>query len=312
MDHKPPTKPIVVLTWEFIPEIIKAELKPYAHVVYAKTRRDLEKKIVKADGIISSIADAIDESLLARAKKLKVVSNFAVGYNNIDLKACAARGITVCNTPDVLTRATAEMALTLLTAAARRVPEGEKLCRTGNFKGWSATEYGLELKGRHAVLVGHGRIGSEFARILEGIGLSVEWITREDSPATIDEKLTRAQVLSLHCPLTPQTRHWLNAHRLSRLPKDAIVINTTRGPVVDEKALIKTLKSRRIFSAGLDVYENEPKIPKELCRLPNVVLLPHWGSATQTARHGMMRLAISGALAILSGKQAPNVVKFRP
>ena len=169
---------------------------------------------------------------------------------------------------------------------------------------------GLELLGRTAVLVGQGRIGRETACLFEGIGLKIQWITRQDSDSKIARKLKHAQILSLHCPLTPQTHHWLNASRLKLLPKDAIVLNTTRGPVVDEAALIRALQQRKIFAAGLDVYECEPKIPPALLRLKNVVLLPHLGSATIQAREGMARLAISGLLGILSGKRPANEVNF--
>jgi glyoxylate reductase len=261
--------------------------------------------------LVTRFSDPVNEDLLKHAPKLRAISNFAVGVDNIDFAACGRRGIRVCNTPDVLTRATAELTLALLLSAARRIPEGEQLCRTGHFKGWAPDMLvGIELQGRTAVLVGRGRIGHETAKLFEGIGLRIEWITRSTTPAQIRTKLKRAQILSLHTPLTPETRHWLNKSRLALLPRDAIVLNTTRGPVVDEQALIQVLKARKIFAAGLDVYEQEPKIPAELRKLPNVVLLPHLGSATRTAREAMARLAIQGVLALLGGKIPHNEVKF--
>jgi glyoxylate reductase len=169
---------------------------------------------------------------------------------------------------------------------------------------------GLELKGRHAVLVGEGRIGKETEKLFRGIGLKTEWITRRDTSRSIQKKLARAQVLSLHVPLTPQTHHWLSRERIALLPPDAIVLNTTRGPVVDEKALTQALKKRTIFAAGLDVFEREPHIPRELRYLPNVVLLPHLGSATEEARRAMAHLVIHGILRLLGGKPAWNEVKF--
>ncbi|MGZ3707716.1 MAG: NAD(P)-dependent oxidoreductase, partial [Bdellovibrionota bacterium] len=223
------TKPTIVLTHRFFPEIIERELKPHAHVIVAPTRAALERAIARADGLITRFSDPVDEKLLARAPRLRVVANYAVGYDNIDCRACARRGVRVTNTPEVLTRATAELAATLLMAAARRVPEGEALCRQGRFKGWDPQMLiGLELRGRHAVLVGPGRIGKETATIFKGLGLKVSWITRKDTDQEILKKLSKAQVLSLHVPLTKETRHWLNAKRIAALPKDAIVINTTR------------------------------------------------------------------------------------
>jgi glyoxylate reductase len=169
---------------------------------------------------------------------------------------------------------------------------------------------GLELAGRQAVLVGRGKIGIETGRLFRAIGLKVDWITREDSDALILKKLSKAQVVSLHLPLTDLTRHWLNRRRLSVLPRDAIVINTSRGPVIDEHALIQALQAGRLFGAGLDVYEHEPKIPAELIGLKYVVLLPHLGSATRATRTEMMRLASWGVARILLGKTPWNQVKL--
>jgi glyoxylate reductase len=308
----------VLLTSPLIPSVIKNDLAPFVKIDYAHSRAELLKKVVSADALISRYADSIDKAVLEKAKALKVVGNFAVGYDNIDLKACAAKGIRVVNTPQVLTRATAELTVALLFSVARRVHEGEKLCRSGRFrKNLKADELlGLELQGRHAVLVGEGRIGTETGKILRNLGMSVEYIHSDENSEQLVIKLKRAQVLSFHCSLNPSTRHWLNAKRLALLPKDAIVLNTTRGPVLDEKALIRALKNRRIFGAGLDVYENEPKIPPALRALPNTILLPHVGSATETARHAMAQLVVNGVLRILGeipgGQDVPNEVKFGP
>ncbi|MCM2323235.1 MAG: D-glycerate dehydrogenase [Oligoflexia bacterium] len=303
------TKPTILLTYPIHAEVIRKELAPRARVRIARSPAALRREIAHADGLITRVFDPVDEALLSRASRLKAVGNFAVGLDNIDLTACARRGIRVVNTPDVLTRATAELTLTLLLAAARRVPEGEALCRSGRFKGWQPDLLlGQQLQGRRAVLVGKGRIGTETARLFQALGLTITWITRKDSENTIRAKLARAQILSFHCPLTPDTRHWLNHSRLQCLPADAIVLNTTRGAVIDEKALISALKSHRIFAAGLDVFEREPRIPAALRRLPNVVLLPHLGSATAEAREAMARLVIRGVLAILGGKRPWNEV----
>jgi glyoxylate reductase len=310
---KSPTSrlPKVVLTYPFHPKAIREELEPHADVVVARSRSSLLKSLQDADALITLLSDRVDGALLAQAPRLRVVANYAVGIDNIDLKACAQAGVRVANTPEVLSRATAELALALLLAAARRIPEGEELCRTGRFEGWAPDMLlGLELRGRTAVLVGKGRIGKETARLFRGIGLRVEWITRRSSASEISRKLMKAQILSLHMPLKPETRHWLSRARLKLLPRDAIVINTTRGPTVDENALIEALEKRRIFAAGLDVFEQEPWIPPRLRKLPNAVLLPHLGSATEQTREAMARLAISGVLGILNGKHPWNEVKF--
>jgi glyoxylate reductase len=305
-------KPLVVLTHSFHSRAVSEDLAPHAKIRFVHSRAELENTIYEADALITRFSDTVNEKLLARAPRLKAIANFAVGIDNIDLRACAKRGVRVTNTPDVLSRACAELTLALLLSAARRIPEGEKLCRSGRFRGWSPDMLlGLELKGRTAVLVGQGRIGKETAKLFRGIGIRVEWITRQSSAAEINSLLKKAQILSIHTPLTSQTRHWLNARRISLLPRDAIVLNTTRGPTVDEKALIRALTNRRIFAAGLDVFEHEPQIPTALRRLSNVVLLPHLGSATEQAREAMARLAIFGALGILNGKHPWNEVKLQ-
>jgi glyoxylate reductase len=170
---------------------------------------------------------------------------------------------------------------------------------------------GLELKGRQAVIVGQGRIGSETARLFRGIGLRVAFIGRKTSKAQADRLLRKAQVLSMNTPLNPETRHWLNRRRLALLPKDSIVINTSRGPVIDERALALALKARKIFAAGLDVYEREPKIEPMLLKLPNVVLLPHLGSATRETRKAMAETVLTGVLRVLNGQRPWNEVNLR-
>jgi glyoxylate reductase len=302
------SKALIVLTHPFIPAVFQTELKGY-EVKVAKNPKDLARLLPRAQGLITRVSDRVDATLFERAPQLKVVGNFAVGYDNIDFNACKKFGVRVVNTPDVLSRSVAELTLLLLLAAARRMPEGEALCRKSSFEGWTPTLLlGQELKGRHAVLVGRGRIGKETADLFKLLGISVEWITKKDSPASILNKLKRAQILSLHLSLNSSTHHWLNRQRISQLPRECIVLNTTRGAVIDETALIEALKHRRIFAAGLDVFEKEPFIPPTLRKLPNVVLLPHLGSATLEARTGMARLVCRGVRAILSGKKPSNEV----
>lgn len=305
-------KPRVVLSHPMFPDVIEKALAPHARVAVAPTLTALRRELRTADALVTLLTRRVDATLLRHAPKLKVIGNVAVGVDNIDLRACAERGIRVVNTPGVLTRATAELALTLLLAAARRVPEGERMCRANRYTTWKLDLLlGKELRGRHAVLAGEGRIGRETARLFRGIGLKTEFITREDSENSIRRKLSRAQVLSIHLPLTDRTRHWLDGVRMRYLPGDAIVINTSRGPVVDERALTETLRARRIFAAGLDVYEHEPAIPKALRDLDNVVLLPHVGSATEATRRRMVETAIRGTLAVLNGQRPGNLVKLR-
>jgi glyoxylate reductase len=306
------SKPRIVLTYPIHHDVIENELKPFAHVDLVTDPRKLPLALQKADGLITLLTQPVTAALLDQAPRLRVVGNMAIGVDNIDLKACAQRGIQVVNTPDVLTRATAELAIALLFAAAKRIPEGENLCRKGQFKGWKPDMLlGLELKGRKAILLGKGRIGQETGKIMQALGLQVDFITRKDSPTAIEKKLKQAQVLSLHAPSHASTKHWLNGKRIALLPKDSIVINTARGPLMDEKALIEALQKKRIFAAGLDVFEKEPTIPPALRKLPNVVLLPHIGSATRETRKAMARLVVQGTLGVLSGKRVPNTVKFR-
>ena len=304
-------QPMVVLTHELPAHIVRKELDPHFRVKIASTPGQLKAALKTADGLVTLLTVAITKELLDGAPHLKAIGNVAVGFNNIDLKACAQRGIRVTNTPDVLTGATAELTLALLLAVAKRIPEGETLCREGKFKGW---EYdmllGQELKGRRAVILGRGSIGVAFSKLLLALGVQSEFITRGDSPASIAEKLSRAQIFSIHVPYSTETHHWLNAKRIAALPADAIVLNTARGPIVDETALIAALKAKKIFGAGLDVFEAEPKSPAALKALTNVVLLPHLGSATQSTREAMARLACSGVAAILMGKNPSNEVKL--
>ena len=311
---KKPNQPLpkIVCTSAFHPEVIKRLLEPKARVVIASSRTQLLREVRDADGLITLLADRVDASFLTHAPKLRALGNFAVGVNNIDLKACLARGIRVANTPGVLTRATAELTIALLFAAARRIPEGEALCRSGRWKGWAPDQLlGQDLQGRRALIVGRGRIGREVARLMRAIGLKVRFITREHSPREVLLELARAQVLSLHLPLSNATHHWLNRNRLAALPAGAIVLNTARGPIVDEKALIQALRSRHLFAAGLDVFEHEPEIPASLRKLPQVVLLPHLGSATLETRTAMAHLVTTGVLGLLGGKRVPNEVELQ-
>lgn len=290
-----------------------ARLAPDANVITLSkpSSASLARAAKKSDGILTLLSTPIPEDVLKSAPFLRVVGTMSAGLDHIDLAACKRHGVAVVHTPRVLTRATAELTLALLLAVARRLPEGEALCRKGRFKGWVPDMLqGLELKGRRALVVGRGPIGREVARLYKALGLRAQILPRHPSHATVLNALKRAQVLSLHLPLTSETHHWLNARRICALPRDAIVINAARGPVVDEKALITALKARAVFGAGFDVYEREPEIPKPLRRLPNVVLLPHLGSATIETRARMAEMTVQGVLTELAGRKAPNRVKL--
>lgn len=303
-------RPFVLLTYPLFPKTVFPLLKPWARVHVAKTRSDFLKQLPQADAVICLLTDSMDRVTLTRAKKLKVIGTYSVGVNNIDLNECRKRKIAVVHTPRVLTRATAELAVALLFAASRRIPEGDQLCRKGGFKGWQPQLLlGQSVSGKIAVLVGKGRIGQETAKFFKALGIRIVWITRRDTETQIKKKLQQAQILSFHIPLTPQTHHWLGPQRLKLLPKDCIVINTSRGSVIDETALIASLKSGKLFAAGLDVFENEPRIPPRLRKLSNVVLTPHIGSAEESTRREMARLVASGVRALFQGKRPFNLHK---
>jgi glyoxylate reductase len=272
------------------------------------------------DGIISLFNDRVDVALLDRAPRLRVVANFAVGYDNIDVRACAARGIVVTNTPGVLSEATADLAFGLVLSAARRITEGDRLVRRGAFLGLTPSFLvGARIHGATLGIVGLGRIGQAMARRARGFEMDVIYSSRTRVPVEveralgataveIDELFTRADVVSLHCPLTAETRHLVNATRLARMKPGAILVNTTRGSVVDEAALASALARGPIGGAGLDVYEDEPRVHPALLGLENVVLSPHLGSADRPTREAMGRIAADNVLAVLAGRPALNPV----
>jgi glyoxylate reductase len=272
------------------------------------------------DAVVSLFSDRVDAALLDRAPRLRLVANFAVGYDNVDLATCATRGVVVTNTPGVLTEATADLAFGLLLATARRIAEGDRLVRRGAFRGLTPSFLvGAPVHGATLALVGLGRIGQAVARRARGFGMQVLYASRTRAPLDveralgandvgIDELFAHADFVSLHCPLTPETHHLVNATRLAQMKPGAILVNTTRGPVVDEAALAAALVRGPMGGAGLDVYEDEPRVHPALLRLENVVLAPHIGSADRTAREAMARIAADNVLAVLGGRAALNPV----
>lgn len=268
------------------------------------------------------LGDRVDAALLdAAGPQLDVVATFSVGTDHVDLAACRERGVAVVHTPEVLTDATADVAMALLLALTRRVREGEALVRGGAWRGWGPQQLlGRDLAGTRVLVVGAGRIGSAFARRVRAFGAEVAYHARRRRPeletetgarfeGDLDTALARAEVVSLHAPLTPETRHLLDARRLALLPQRAIVINTARGPLVDEAALIAALESGHVWGAGLDVFEREPAVHPGLLGRDDVVILPHLGSATEGTRAAMARLVTDGVLAALRGQDAGNVLR---
>lgn len=272
------------------------------------------------DAIVTLFTDRVDAALLDRTVRLQVVANFAVGFDNIDLASCATRGVVVTNTPGVLSEATADLAFGLLLATARRIAEGDRIVRRGAFPKHSPSFLlGAPVHGATLALVGLGRIGQAMARRARGFGMRVMYASRTRASLDVeralgavevplDEAFERGDFVSLHCPLTPETRHLVNAERLARMKPGAILVNTTRGAVVDEAALASALESGPIGGAGLDVYEDEPRVHPALLTLENVVLSPHIGSADRPTRQRMADLVVDNVLAVLARKPALNPV----
>ncbi|MEJ2292116.1 MAG: D-glycerate dehydrogenase [Deinococcales bacterium] len=273
-----------------------------------------------ASGVITLRSDRVDGGLLdAAGDALRIVANYAVGYDNIDVEACTGRGVAVANTPDVLTEATADHAFALMLAVARRLREGHALVASGAWSGWQPMQLlGREVGGATLGIVGLGRIGRAVARRALGFGMTVLYHNRQRDPdaeaslgaraVSLDELLATSDIVSLHTPLTESTRHLVDAAALERMKPTAILVNTARGPVVDELALAEALRRKRLWGAGLDVYEREPQVTAALTELDNVVLAPHTGSATPSAREAMARLASEAVVAVLDGRGAPNLV----
>jgi glyoxylate reductase len=277
-------------------------------------RAELVKRLQDKDGLVCHILSAIDDELLAACPRLKVVANVAVGYNNIDVAAARRRGVVVTNTPDVLTETTADFAWALLMAAARRVAEADRYARSGEWKSWKwGVLWGADIHGKTLGVVGFGRIGRAVARRALGFGMRVLYhdsvradaATERDLKATpidLDTLLREADFVSLHTLLSAETRHLINRRTLGLMKKTAILVNASRGPVVDEAALAEALTTGGIAGAGLDVFEDEPTIHPGLLPLPNVTLAPHIGSASYDTRIAMATLAIRNCLAVLEGK----------
>lgn len=283
-------------------------------------RSELLAAVAGCDALITLVSDTVDEAVLeAAGPSLKIVANFAVGTDNIDIAACTRRKVAVSHTPDVLTEATADLTFALMLATARRLIEGDNLVRSGRWQGWGPLQLlGLDVYGKTLGIIGFGRIGQAVARRAQGFGMSVRTYSRsrhEDAEqrlgvryTSLDHLLAESDIVSLHVPLTADTRHLIGEAELSLMKPTAILINVARGPIVDEAALYRALRDGRLWGAGLDVFEREPELTPGLAELPNVVLAPHLGSATITAREAMARLCAEAVIAALGGARPRTLV----
>lgn len=276
------------------------------------SRPALEAGLQGAGALLCMLTDKVDASLLDLAPSLKVVANYAVGTNNIDLAAAKARGIAVTNTPDVLTESTADLAWGLILDVARGISSGDRATRAGEFKGWAPLyRLGTEVSGKTLGLVGMGRIGQAVAERAKGFRMRVLYHQRKPLPSSLtqasyvdlDTLLHESDFLSLHCPLTPETHHLIGLRQFSRMKPGAFLINTARGPVVDEKALVQVLREGKLAGAGLDVFEGEPELEAGLAELGNVVLSPHLGSATKETREAMAIRAAENILSVFRNEE---------
>ena len=284
------------------------------------TRERVLELVHDADVLVADPAVPVDEQLLdAAGPQLKLVANFAVGYDNIDLEACAGRGVLVTNTPDVLTNATAELALALSLSAARFLSDAESDLRQGRWPGWDPAAYrGLELSGAVVGVIGLGRIGTRYAELCRGFSSELVYASPTARPEAerslgarrleLEELLGSADFISLHAPSRPDTHHLIDAAALEKVQPHAVLVNTSRGPLVDLDAVAAALDEGRLGAAGLDVYEGEPQVPESIRAAPRAVLTPHIGSATVKARDGMARTVAANVIAVLEGREPPNPV----
>jgi glyoxylate reductase len=279
------------------------------------THDEVVEQASGVDAIVCLLTDQIDDAVLtAGTPRLKVVATVAVGYDNIDLGAAAAHAIAITNTPAVLDETTADLAFLLILAAARRIWGAESDLRAGKWPGWDIDQYlGRDVHGAVLGVVGFGRIGQAVARRAAGFGMEVLHHTRRDTGIAgwrgdLDRLLAESDIVTLHVPLTDETRHLIDARRLALMKPDAVLVNTSRGPVVDEEALAVALEDGTIFAAGLDVYEREPEVHPRLLVAPRTVLLPHIGSASLATRTRMARVAAENVVAVLAGDRPENPV----
>jgi glyoxylate reductase len=319
-------RPLVIVTRK-LPDVIETRMMELFDTRlndddHPMTREELVEAARKADIMVPTLTDRIDKGILAQAgENLRLIANFGTGVDHIDLAAARERGITVTNTPGVLTEDTADMTMALILAVVRRVSEGERLLRDGQWTGWGPTfMLGHRLWGKRLGIIGMGRIGSAVARRARGFGLSIHYHNRRQLPETtenaleatywesLDQMLARMDIISVNCPHTPATFHLLSARRLKLLKDSAVIVNTSRGEVIDEQALTRMLRANELAGAGLDVFEHEPAVNPKLLDLPKVVLLPHMGSATIEGRVDMGEKVIINIKTFVDGHKPPDRV----
>lgn len=286
------------------------------------SKHQLIESTKDCEGVFSFLADTMDKEVIEKANKLKIIANCAAGYNNIDIKFANSKRIVVTNTPDVLTEATADLTWALILAISRRIIEGDNYVRAGKFKGWSRTLFlGGDFYKRTLGIIGLGRIGQAVARRALGFKMNVLYTANSRKSAKLERDLDvrfcslnylikHSDYISLHVPLTKKTYHLIGKKELNMMKPSAYLINASRGPVIDEKALTKALAGKKITGAGLDVFEKEPKITKKLLKLDNVVMVPHIGSATYWTRRRMLELTCENLIAFFKGKRPPNIVRI--
>jgi glyoxylate reductase len=318
----------ILITEPVVGEVIDF-LRNHAEVVVGDrgsyyTEDSLIEALGDYDAVISMLSTPMSRRVLESSERLKVVANYAVGYNNVDVNAAKELGIRVTNTPGALTEATADIAWALILATIRHIPASETFLREGKFDGWDPLGFlGYDLNGKTLGIIGMGRIGQAVARRAVGFGMNTIYHNRKPVSAEIEQSLSatyvddykdlvrKSDVVSLNCPLTPENRHMIDREMLQQMKRSSVLINTGRGPLIDEAALAEALKSGWIAGAGLDVYEEEPVVHQDLLDAPNAVLIPHIGSATYETRIRMGMLAAKGLLHLLNGgdgKELPNLL----
>lgn len=293
-------------------EVFEVEIFPENRAI---THEELKEKVKDIDALICLLTDNIDHEIIEAASNLKCISVYAVGYNNIDVETATKHGIVICNTPGVLTETTADLAWALIMSCARRIVEADRFVREGKFQGWEPMlMLGNDIFGKTLGIIGMGRIGRAVANRALGFDMKVIYYDPQVDPESLPSDYVSVDLttlcqnsdfISIHTPLTPETRHLIGEKEFNLMKSTAILINTARGPIIDEQALISALKENKIAGAGLDVYENEPVIPEELIKLSNVILLPHIGSASYETRTKMALLAAENAIAVIEGKNPP-------
>ena len=303
-----------ILVTRKLPSSVLAKLEPVGTVeLYGEgdlmPHDELIARAADKDALVCMLTDQIDRAVLDAATRLKVAANVAVGYNNVDVPYAKSKGVIVTNTPDVLTESVADFTWALILAVTRRLSEGERLLRHGGWKGWAFDfMLGTELRGKQLGILGFGRIGQAVAARASVFGMRVAYAARRDAGVagaefmSIDRLLNSSDVVSLHVPLSSDTRHLIDKRAIARMKRSAYLINTARGPVVDEEALAWALQQHLLAGAALDVYENEPAVHPDLLRLENVLLVPHLGSGTTETRLAMASLAVDNVVEVLSGR----------